>query len=241
MAWFITLFSIIGIEICAGRAVRGIVELDEEKIEPRGLDGMCQVSIRDDTLRRTGDVVLLPHIRCEIDPQSVNHGSISAILGRSIVVRDSALNIKIKSINDSITERSRAVIGCIHGSKSIPQEFGKRSCRIIVLDRLIVRNSSSQGEKDLLAHGLACLDIRSNERAVGKQGACGAIFVFEGLRTALVPKVCTRVTAIHLVWKDVQKSDRDDIDAGIGAEMCQAWLIRSLTLVTRPSAAKQRR
>lgn len=144
VTWLITLCAICSIEICASRALRSVIELDEEEIEPRGLNGMSQVSVRDDALRGARDVVLLLSICGEVDPQRINHGSISTILRGRVVFSDGTFDVEIKTIDDCIPKWTRAVIGSIFRSKCLPHELGEADGRCIIFDRLIGRNSSSQ-------------------------------------------------------------------------------------------------
>lgn len=92
------------------------------------------MSIRNDALRGTRDIILLKWIRGEVGSQGINHSSVSAVLGRRIVVRDGTLNIEIESVHHSVAKWSGAVVSDINGAKRIPQEFSKGLCRIIVLD-----------------------------------------------------------------------------------------------------------
>lgn len=119
-AWRIPLLAVGSIEVGARRALGRVIKLNEQEIEPRGLDGVCQVGVRNDTLRRARDIVLLLSIGDEESPQDVNHGSISAVLSGSVVVRNITLNVEIESVDDSIAERPRSIISVIHGAKGIP-------------------------------------------------------------------------------------------------------------------------
>lgn len=63
-----------------------VVELNEKEIEPRGLDRVCQVSVGDDALGRTRDIVLFLRVGSEVGPQNIDHGSVTAILGGGVVI-----------------------------------------------------------------------------------------------------------------------------------------------------------
>lgn len=92
------------------------------------------MSIRNDALGRTGDVVFFLRVCGEEDPKSIDHSSVSAILAGSVVVRNCALDVEVEAINNRVTERSRPVICWILGAECIPQEFGEGDGRCVVLD-----------------------------------------------------------------------------------------------------------
>lgn len=89
--------------------------------------------------------------------------------------------------------------------------------------------STPKRQENFLSHLLAGFDIRTNVRAIVQQGASFAIRVLVVCAAALISKVGTGIAA-SLIWELVHKTNGNDIDAAVGAEVGKTLLIWSLTL-----------
>ncbi len=102
------------------RALWGVVELDEDKVEVRFLNCARQTNVGHNTLRGARDVVgfLLESVEA---PEGVNHGRIASRKGRR--TRHSgggSLDIKVKSINNCITKRTGAGVSRVLRTEGVP-------------------------------------------------------------------------------------------------------------------------
>ena len=233
------------------RALWRVVELDKHKVEPHTSGKLSKVGIWNDTLRCSREVVVLGGVLGKVDTlKSLDHLGVSAgavvIDGNTLGVlwngRNLALNVKVESVNDCITERPRT--GSFGPSSSLwaesaPEKVGKSDSTVIVCEVLVCWVAATQRKQDLLAIGLlASLDIRSNVGASGKQvgGHTLGVLVFGG--GASIAKVGARIAALALVGKDVDEANVDNVYIRVLAGLDESFLVWSLTLHMTVSICK---
>jgi len=225
-----------------GRAVRGVVELNKQKVEPDVRDNVAKVCIRDNTLRCGGDEIFLRGILGE---ESLLEGCDHFRVAAGLVIGDSgavvcrrratrAFNVKVKAIDDRITEGARFVGICpCRGlrAKGTPEEIGEGDGACVACNVVIGRVAATERQQYLLAICLlASLDIRTDIGATRQQVGANTV-VLVGIAGACVAEICARIASRTLVRKDVDEADDDDVDVGVHAGLDQPLLIRALTPV----------
>lgn len=131
---------------------RSVVELDEDKVEIRPPNGVRQMSIRYNTLRRAGDVVGLGSVQCEERTETSYHICVVCVLiirGRRR--RDDGFNVEVEPVNYGSPKWSRTAPGGSLRSERSPEEVGEFACRAVVFYVVIPWIRPSQREKDLFA------------------------------------------------------------------------------------------
>ena len=132
----ISTFAIGIVDASTSRAVLGVVELDEQKVEPEFGDQRCEMIVWYNTLGRSRDVIALGSVFFEESLfEGRNHLSITASLvvanGLALVYGcggELALDIKVESIHNSIAERTWLLCigpGVGLGTKGAPQELSE--------------------------------------------------------------------------------------------------------------------
>lgn len=140
------------IEVGASGTRRSVVELDEDKVEIRRPNGVRQMSIRYNTLRRAGDVVSLGNVQCEERTEMSNHICVVCVLiirGRRW--RDHGFNVEVEPVNYGSPKWSRTAPGGSLRSERSPEEVCEFECRAVVFYVVIPRICPAQREKDLFA------------------------------------------------------------------------------------------
>jgi len=159
------------------------------------------------------------------------------VIGERLWVHQT-FNIQIKPVDRSIPERARlsGVHPCRSArSKGAPEEVGKVLCDSLGWKGVVGGPSTSNGEKNLLAIGLAPLDTRINTRTVGQEatllsvrlGICSILatirwtasaVVLYSIRKNALTKVSCRIVS-YFLRELVDEGESNNIDTGIITEI----------------------
>lgn len=108
------------------RAIFGAVELDKEMIEFRLGDHAVDISIGQDTLWSTGQLVLFVGIGVHALSQSLRKSRVASPCDQ-FTVWTSTFDIQIESVHHGITERTRDIFAGL-GAENLPQFVCQRHC-----------------------------------------------------------------------------------------------------------------
>jgi hypothetical protein len=211
-----------------GTASIGVVELSEDHVERRLLDGIGETDVRDLALRSCGDE--------ESPLDSLQLVDKVTVVGEDVVRLGNCvgggLKIQVETIDGSIAERTGSSPRCSLLSESSNEELSEVLGNFLGRQVVVSGVSSTERKQDLLLVLLALLDRRTDGRARRVELAILARvrWVHVGIGSTGVTKVSARVIA-NLVREVVDEGDVDDINAGILADIGEIELVISLSPV----------
>jgi len=153
-----------------GRALVCVVELSEDHVEVRALDGICKSNIWDHTLGSCGDEVARAEGFELVDEVSIVGGDTPCWDLRCL-----SLEVQIETIDELVTERARACVGQSLWAYSVIEPFSKVSGNVRRRQVVVQWCSSTKRQQNLLAVLAALLDTRLNAGAPPKLLALGSI------------------------------------------------------------------
>ena len=123
-------------------------------------------------------------------------------------------DIEIEAINHSILKGSwPRPVACLR-SESAPEEVCKRNSRLVTLKIDVRRCSSTKRQKYLLPHALANRNICSNLPAIRESLGIDTVDLI--IASTSIPEIHAGITIRIVVWKAVDKPNRNDVGTWIG-------------------------
>lgn len=172
-----------------------VVELNPEVVVLGLHHGVTHGIVGDNALWCARDGVCMVRIVREVRSQSIDE---IAQVGLGAVV---VLNINIPAVDEGVAEWACRVAGVSWVGKAVPERVSHALCIACAVE-LVSCTSSSDANEDLLAVGLASINILGHLLALG---LCRAIGVDQ-----TVSYIATWEVAISEL---IEESDNDDVDA----------------------------
>lgn len=140
------------VKVRTSGARRSVVELDEDKVEPRSVDGVCEMRIRYHTLRCPRNIVGLGDVQCIQRTETTDHGTVVCVLiVRTRRWRNHGLDIEVEPIDYGSPKRSRTCPGSLLRSEHSPEEVCEAIRRGVAVDMVSSWICPTQRDKNLLA------------------------------------------------------------------------------------------